>query len=135
MNNNNSFYEEILVLHPDSSLEEQKEIYQTSAKVIEDFKGSVHSLDTFGSRPIANTAEKKISRGCYFYMLFSASSQAIAELRRKLRINSKVIYFHHEKFKKGQTYESRRKEFLEVLESSESREKERQSKIQKRGRG
>lgn len=128
-------YEEMLVFHPDSSLEEQKELYRANTKVIESFNGSVHSLDTFGSRPVANTAEKKISRGWYFCMIFSASSQAVAELRRKLRINNKVIYFHHERLKKGQTFEERRQKFLEILENSASREKERQVKVQKRARG
>lgn len=130
-----SFYEEVLVLHPNSSLEDQKEIFCLSEKVIESFKGSIHSLDTFGSRPIANTADKKLSMGLYFCMIFSASSQAVTELRRKLRINNKVIYFHHERLKKGQTFEERRKQFLNVLENSSNQEKERQAKLQKRIRG
>lgn len=135
MDKNIFYYEEVLVLHPDSSLEDQKEIYRASAKIIESFKGNIHNLDTFGSRPIANTSEKKLSRGLYFCMIFSASPQAVAELRRKLRINSKVTYFHHERLKKRQTFEERRQQFLDVLENSVNREKERQAKQQKRARG
>ena len=126
------FYEETLVLHPDSSLEEQKALFRDSAKVIESFKGSVHSLNSFGERPIANTGEKKITRGRYFCRLFSASPEAAAELQRKLRINSRVIYFHYEKLKKKETPESRNKRFLEVIENSLQREKERQAKLQQK---
>ena len=127
-------YEELLVLHPDSTVEEQKEIYRSSAKVIESFQGTIHNVDTFGSRPLANKGEKKLSRGWYFYMIFSASSQAVAELRRKLRINEQVIYFHHEKLSQKQPPTKHRQQFLEVLESSAYREKERQLKAQKKTR-
>ena len=126
------FYEETLVLHPDSSLEEQQELFRDSAKVIESFKGSVHSLNSFGDRPLANTGEKKISKGRYFCRLFSASPQAAAELQRKLRIHKRVIYFHHERLKKKETPESRRKLFLEVIENSRQREEERLAKLQQK---
>lgn len=135
MNTDIRFYEEMLVLHPDSSLEEQKEIFRESAKAIESFKGSVHSLNSFGERPLANTGEKKAARGRYFCRLFAASPQAVAELQRKLRINSRVIYFHHERLKKKETPESRHKGFLEVIENSLQAERERQAKLQKKARG
>lgn len=127
-------YEEVLVLHPDSTFEEQKGIYQNSLSVIESFNGCIHTLDTFGSRPLANRGEKKLSRGWYFYMIFSASPKAVAELRRKLRINDRVVYFHHEKLGKKQSPEICRERFLKVLEHSTQREKERQLKMQKRAR-
>lgn len=128
-------YEEILVLHPDSTPEEQKEIYRSSAQIIESFQGTVHNVDSWGSRPLANRGEKKLSRGWYFHMIFSAAPQAMAELRRKLKINDRVIYFHHEKLGKKTTHEKHREQFLDILENSAQRERERQAKIQKKSRG
>ena len=125
-------YEEVLVLHPDSTPEEQKELYRSSAKIIESFQGTVHNVDTWGSRPLANKGGKKFSRGWYFHMTFSAAPQAMAELRRKLRINNRVIYFHHEKLIKKTTHETHRQQFFEILENSARREKERQIKMQKK---
>ena len=127
-------YEELLVLHPDSTLEEQKELYRSSSQVIESFQGTIHNVDTLGSRPLANPGENKLSRGWYFYMIFSASSQVISELRRKLRINEKVVYFHHEKLNQKHTPKKHREQFLEVLENSTNREKERQAKLNKKPR-
>ena len=125
-------YEEVLALHPDTSLEEQKSFFAESGKMIESFKGSIHSVDSWGSRPFANTKEKKILRGWYFHRLFSSPPEAIIELKRKLRINSRVVYFHHERLGKRETVESRKESFLKVLESSGKREKERQEKIRKK---
>ena len=134
MNKRIETYEELLVLHPDSTLEAQKEIYRSNAKLIESFQGAIHTVDTLGSRPLANRGEKKLSRGWYFYMLFSASSQAVSELRRKLRINNQVIYFHHEKLNRKQTPIQHREQFLKVLETSARKEKDRQTKIMKKSR-
>ena len=134
MANRMGIYEEVLVLHPDSTVEEHREVYRDSSGVIESFKGRIHTLDTFGSRPLANRGEKKLSRGWFFYMIFSAAPEAIAELRRKLRINDRVVYFHHERLGKKQSPELCRERFLKVLESSSQREKERLLKIQKRAR-
>ena len=134
MNKSLETYEELLVLHPDSTLEEQKELYRSSTQVIESFQGTIHNVDTLGSRPLANTGEKKLSRGWYFYMIFSASSQVVSELRRKLRINERVVYFHHEKLNQKHPPEKHRQQFLKVLEISTHREKERQAKLNKKPR-
>lgn len=125
-------YEEVLALHPDTSAEEQKALFAESGKMIESFKGSIYCVDSWGSRPFANTGEKKIARGWYFHRLFSAPPEAIIELKRKLRINSRVVYFHHERLGKGETPKSRKEKFLKVLELSAKKEREREEKIRKK---
>ena len=126
------FYEQVLVLHPDSSEKEQKEICQLVVGIIEKQKGKLLRIDTWGSRPIANPKAKGVSRAWYFYMLFSAPTDVIAEIRRQLSINKKVLYFHQEKLPKKETAKSHIEKFLQGLEETSQREKERIARNQKR---
>ena len=132
MNQNLHFYEQVLVLRPETLDADQKEICQLVAGIIEKEKGELFRVDTWGSRPIANPKAKKASRGWYFYLLFSASSHAVAEIRRQLSINQKILYFHEERLPKKETPESHAKKFFEVLEQTAQREKERIAKNQKK---
>ncbi len=133
--NNLRFYEEVLVLHPDSTEEEQKMVFASSSEVIKEHKGKIYQVDTWGSRPIANQGVKGLSRGWYFHMIFSASPEAIQELRRRLRINNKMVYFHHEKLPKKETPEGHIEKFKSLLEKTSLKEKERQARLQKKQMG
>ena len=126
------FYEQVLVLHPDSSEQEQKEICQLIAGIIEKQKGEVIRVDTWGSRPIANPKAKKASRGWYFYMLFSAPADVISEIRKQLSINNKTLYFHQESLPKKESPENHIQKFIQNLEQTTQREKERIARNQKR---
>ena len=126
------FYEQVLVLHPDSSEQEHKEICQLTASIVEKQKGGIFRTDTWGSRSIANPKAKKATRGWYFYMLFSAPGEVISEIRRQLSINNKVLYFHQEKLPKKTTPEDHVQQFLQNLEQTAQREKERIARNQKR---
>ena len=132
MDNKLRAYEQILVLHPDSFEEDHKEICLMISEVIGKDKGEIFSLDTWGSRPIANPRAKKVTRGIYFHLLFSAPSYAVSEIRRQLSINRRVLYFHEEKLPEKESLEDRRKQFLECLEQTQQREKDRQALFQKR---
>ena len=127
-----SSYEQILVLHPDSSEQEQKNICLMNANLIEKQKGKVFRVDTWGSRPIANPKAKKVSRGLYFYILFSAKPDVISEIRKQLSINNKVVYFHQEKIPKKENPEKYIQNFFQHLELTKEKEKERIAKIQKK---
>ena len=126
------FYEQVLVIHPDSSEDEHKKICQTLSQIIEKSKGGVFRLDTWGSRPIANPKRKKATRGFYFHLLFSAGPQAISEINSQLSINRQVLYFHIESLDKRETPESSVQKYLECLEYTNQKEKEKQARLQKR---
>lgn len=126
------FYEEVLVLHPDSSETEQKEVFQSLAKIVEASKGKIYNVDTWGSRPIANQGPKKVSRGFYFHAVFSTLPSDIQEIRRLLKINNRVVYFHHEKLNSKTTPESHLENFKADLEDTLEREKDRQARLQKK---
>ena len=126
------FYEQVIALHPESSSEEQKSICRVASDIIEKQNGKVFRVDTWGSRPIANPKAKGVSRAVYFYILFSAPSSVIAEIRRQFSINNKVLYFHQERLPKKITPEEHMQNFLQVLEYTTQKEKERVAKQQKR---
>ena len=87
-------YEGVLVLHPDTTLEEQKALFQQNKKIIKEYEGSLHHCDTWGRRSLANPI-KSIKMALFFHYTFYANSKAIAELERTLRINSSVLKFLH----------------------------------------
>ncbi len=126
------YYEQVLVLHPDSSEQEQKTICQIAINIIEKQKGEIFRVDTWGSRPIANPKAKGVSRAWYFYMLFSSPASVIAEIRRQYSINNKVLYFHQERLPKKETPKERAQKFLQGLELTMQKEKERMARNQKR---
>jgi len=126
------FYEQVLVLHPDSLEEEHKKICQTLSEIIKKSNGEIFKLDTWGSRPIANPKRKKATRGFYFHLLFSAGVQTVTEINSQLSINRKVLYFHIESLGKKETPESSAKKYLECLEYTAQKEKEKQARLQKR---
>ena len=125
------FYEEILVLHPDTTETERQKVFSQSKEVIKSFQGSVFYLNSWGSRSLANPGEKKLTRGQYFHMVFSSQGQGIQELRRLLRINDKVVYFHHEKLSEKTQVDKYMEKFHESLANTQRREQERQLKLQK----
>ena len=132
MNQELKFYEQVLVLSPEALENEQKEICQLIAGIVEKEKGEVFRVDTWGSRPLANPKAKKASRALYFHLLFSAPSHVIKEIRRQLSINRKVLYFHEERLPKKETPDSYIKKFFENLEQTAQRERERLAKSQKK---
>lgn len=127
-------YEEVLVLHPDAVASEQKQVFTTSSKVIKEHGGRVHRLDTWGSRPLANPNAKRVQRGLYFHMIFEADPQTISELKRRLRINDKVVYFHHERIPAKKSVENYIKEFLDGFQETQRKAVERATKLQKKAR-
>ena len=124
-------YEQVLVLRPSCSPEEQKEICRISTNLIEGQKGQLFRVDTWGSRPISNPRAKKASRGLYFYMLFSSPKAVIEEIRKQLSLNQKVLYLHQERLDEGEDPDRYIQNFLDHLEQTRQKEKERQAKSQR----
>lgn len=87
-------YEVVLVMDPNSSEEDQKNLFTRNQKIIEGFSGKINHIDTWGVRRLANVIGKN-GRGIYFHCTFMANPEAIAELERTMRINEKVLRFMH----------------------------------------
>ena len=124
-------YEAVILVHPDATLEEQKELFKKNKTTIANFKGSVYTLETWGKRTLA-TPIGKLRKAVYFHTLFEANPQAIMELERIMRINDKVLRFMHTKLDERIAVSKHAEAFKKGLSDSATREKEREAKAQLR---
>lgn len=120
-------YEAIIIVHPEASLEEQKELFKKNKVTITTFKGAIHSLETWGKRTLA-TPIGKLKKAVYFHTVFEAGPQAVAELERTMRINDKVLRFMHTKLDERVSPLKHIEAFKKGLQDSAAREKEREAK-------
>ena len=124
-------YEVVVLMHPDATLEDQKDLFKKNKATIETFKGSVNSLETWGKRTLA-TPIGKLKKAIYFHATFEADTQAIAELERTMRINDKVLRFMHTRLDARVSLAKFMEGFKKGLSESAAREKEREAKMQAR---
>lgn len=124
-------YEVVVIMHPDCSVEDQKELFKKNKSIIQGFKGSVFSLETWGKRNLANPI-KKSKKGYYFHSMFEAQPAAIQELERTMRINDKVLRFMHSAMDQRTPLSKHLEAFKRGLQETAQREKEREAKIQAR---
>lgn len=124
-------YEAVILVHPDTSIEEQKELFKKNKATITSFKGSTHSLETWGKRTLA-TPIGKLRKAIYFHTMFEATPQVITELERTMSINEKVLRFMHTKLDERIPVAKHAEAFKKSLLDSAAREKEREAKMQLR---
>ena len=124
-------YEAVVIVHPDATIEEQKELFRKNKATITNYKGSIHTLETWGKRSLA-TPIGKLRKAIYFHTMFEAGPQAIAELERTMRINDKVLRFMHTKLDERTPIAKHAEVFKKSLAESAAREKEREAKAQLR---
>jgi small subunit ribosomal protein S6 len=124
-------YEVVVIMHPDATTEEQKELFRKNKSIIQGHKGSVFSLETWGKRTLANQIGKS-KKGLYFHALFETQPDAIAELERTMRINDKVLRFMHTGLDPRVPLAKYMENFKRSLQESANREKEREAKAQAR---
>ncbi|MGZ3773741.1 MAG: 30S ribosomal protein S6 [Bdellovibrio sp.] len=121
-------YEVVVLMHPDATLEEQKELFKKNKATIEGFSGSINSLETWGKRTLA-TPIGKLKKAIYFHSTFEADTQAIAEIERTMRINDKVLRFMHTRLDERVSLAKFMEGFKKGLSESAAREKEREAKM------
>ncbi|MFZ4403721.1 MAG: 30S ribosomal protein S6 [Pseudobdellovibrionaceae bacterium] len=124
-------YEVVVLVHPDASLEEQKELFRKNKATIEAYNGKVHSLETWGKRNLGNHIGK-LKKAIYFHSTFEANPQAVTEIERTMRINEKVLRFMHTRIDERVSLPKFLENFKKGLSESIAREKEREAKAQAR---
>lgn len=124
-------YEVVILVHPDASLEDQKELFKKNKATISSYKGSVHSLETWGKRNLGSPIGK-LKKAIYFHSIFEADPQAVTELERTMRINDKVLRFMHTRLDERTPMSKHHEAFKKGLSESAAREKEREAKAQAR---
>lgn len=122
-------YEAVVILHPDTSEEDQKKILKKNIEIIKQFNGELNHLDTWGRRKLANPVDKT-TRGVYFHMTFKAEGAAIAELERVMKINDSVLRYSHTKLDDRVSLAKHVESFKDALTETLNREKEREAKNQ-----
>lgn len=124
-------YEAVILVHPDASLEEQKELFRKNQGTIKSYKGNVHTLETWGKRNLANLIGKT-RKAIYFHTTFEAQPAVIAELERTMRINDKVLRFTHTALDPRVSLAKFMEGFKKGLQETAQREREREAKMQAR---
>jgi len=120
-------YEAVIIMNPESLAETQKELFKKNKGIIESHQGSVHTVETWGKRILANPIHK-FPRGLYFHATFMADTKAVAELERTMRINDKVLRFIHTRLEDGTELSQHMEKFKADLASNAQREREREVK-------
>ncbi|MFN7905127.1 MAG: 30S ribosomal protein S6 [Pseudobdellovibrionaceae bacterium] len=121
-------YEGIVILHPDLTVEAQKDFLKKCKGIIESFSGTIHTVETWGKRNLANPIGK-VKRATYFHIYFESTTQCVSELERTMRINEKVLRFMHSRLDSRKTLAQHVEIFKKGLLETSGREKEREAKI------
>jgi small subunit ribosomal protein S6 len=124
-------YEVVVLMHPDATAQDQKDLFQKNKSIIQGYQGSIHSLETWGKRTLANPIGKT-KKAIYFHCTFEAQTAAIAELERTMRINDKVLRFMHTKLDSRVSLSKFMETFKKGLQESAQREREKEAKAQAR---
>lgn len=124
-------YESVIIVNPAASEADQKALFQKNKEIVESFSGNVHSVETWGKRPLANHIDK-VQMGTYFHSYFVAAPEAILELERTMRINEQVMRFLHVKLDETQTVEKHAENFKVILKESAERQQEVEARNQKK---
>src|SRR5262245_54868876 len=124
-------YELVVILHPDTSEEEQKTFFKKNREIIQSFSGSINHLDTWGKRKLGNHIER-LARGNYFHMTYEATGGVVYELERTMRINDRVLRFQNTRLDDRVSLPKFVEKFKEALAETANREREREIKNQQR---
>jgi small subunit ribosomal protein S6 len=124
-------YESIIIMDPNASEQDQKALFNKNKEIVEGFKGSMYSVETWGKRPLANPIEKH-QVGTYFHSYFTADPSAIVELERTMKINEKVLRYMHTRLNDKQTVEKHAEDYKQVLKDSNVRQQEAELRMQKK---
>jgi len=120
-------YEVVILMHPDSTAEQQKALFVKNKETITTFKGNIQAVETWGKRTLA-TQIGKLKKAVYFHAVYEVQPQAIMELERTMRINDRVLRFMHTALDERTTMSKHVEAFKKGLAESTQREKEREAK-------
>lgn len=124
-------YEVVIIMHPDTTLDEQKELFKKNRTTITTFKGTINSVESWGKRNLA-TPIGRLRKALFFHSTFEADPQVVMELERTMRINDKVLRFMHTKLDERTNIVKHLEAFKKGLTETAQREKEREAKAQLR---
>ena len=118
-------YECVVIMNPDSPIEAQKDLMRKNKKIIEDHKGRISSMETWGRRSLWNPIQKN-DKGIFFHTTFYADSDAVAELERTMRINERVFRYFNMRLEDGTDLVAYLEKFKADVAAAQQNERERE---------
>jgi small subunit ribosomal protein S6 len=88
----NRIYEEIFIIRPDATEEEIAPIVDQVKTTVTNAGGTVDKEERWGVRKLAYRVEKR-NEGYYVLLQFTAGSQTVKEVERRLRVNDAVLKY------------------------------------------
>ena len=85
-------YESLYIVHPEIVGDELTAMVDKFQKILSDQQAEIVKLDNWGVRKLAYPI-KKVERGSYIQMLFSAGPEVVAEYERRLRLDEQILRF------------------------------------------
>jgi len=83
-------YEIMIIVKSNLEVDNAKKEVENIKKIITGGKGKVISTNEMGQRKLAYPIKKEIS-GFYFVLTFSATSETLNELERRIKINENIL--------------------------------------------
>ena len=85
-------YEELFILKPDATDEEQDQVVEQVSGVITAAKGTVDKVEKWGKRRLAYRVDK-YREGHYILLQFTCGADTVKEVERRLRVTDSVVKF------------------------------------------
>lgn len=85
-------YESLYIVHPDLVGDELTAVVDKFEKVLSDKQAEILKIDNWGVKKLAYPI-KKVARGNYIQILFSAGPEVVAEYERRLRLDEQILRF------------------------------------------
>lgn len=85
-------YESLYIVHPDLVGDELTAVVDKFEKVLSDQQAEILKIDNWGVKKLAYPI-KKVARGNYIQILFSAGPEVVAEYERRLRLDEQILRF------------------------------------------
>ena len=111
---NSRVYEAVYMLKPTATEEEQKNTFKKINSALADFKGSIHKVETWGSRALAQPVNK-FERAFYFHFWFESEAEGIYELERQAKLNPFVLRFYHARLDDSKSLSEHEEYFKDVV--------------------
>ena len=97
-----SFYENTIVAKQDLADHDIKKIKDKYSEIINKSSGKVVKIEEWGLRNLANKI-KSYKKGFYIHYKFEGNSQTLAEVEKKIKLDSSIIRSLIVKYKKLDT--------------------------------
>jgi len=86
-------YELCLIMHNDTTEEQQDQVLQAIAEIIARHSGSVLKTEKWGKKNFKYVIKKQ-SKGHYCFLVFEAAAEALKEIERSIMYNESILRYN-----------------------------------------